>query len=180
MRTSLLRSSGTAAFAIAIVLAAPAGAADFYVPPSNSAATQYTESFPSAKGERNAEREAEPSDRPAERTLGKRTTRQLEAAGPSGTAVAEVVVETAPAVAAEAPPVRRDAGTVPDDDEDRADSESGVVVPESDGGSGLGPILAGAVGVSAAGGGPLLPLAILATVIWALAFARRRRPGASG
>ena len=74
--------------------AAPAVAAPSrFVPPGNSAVNQYTETIPTGGGN------AKPGHRGKRSTadvIGRGKTRGLEAAGPSGHAVADLVAETAP------------------------------------------------------------------------------------
>lgn len=80
--------------ALAVVLVVPAHSlADYYVPPENSAANQYTESFPGAGGEKDGKRK---SVTPAD-TLGASNAKRLEKHSPAGKAAAEVAAETAPA-----------------------------------------------------------------------------------
>jgi hypothetical protein len=68
-------------------------AAEYYVPPGNSAANQYTESFPGAGGESGGKHKGVT---PAE-TLGSGNAKKLEKHGDAGKAAAEVAAETAPA-----------------------------------------------------------------------------------
>jgi hypothetical protein len=82
------------AAALVAALALPATApAEYYVPPDNSAANQYTESFPGAGGESGGKRKhVSPGD-----TLGARNADRLEKHGAAGKAAAEVAAQTAPA-----------------------------------------------------------------------------------
>lgn len=77
-----------------LALALPAGAAAQNVPPGNSAAAQYTETFPTSKGEENAQgpkKHVNPNS-----VIGSTKTKKLEEQGPEGAAVAEFTAETAP------------------------------------------------------------------------------------
>lgn len=83
-----------ATVAVAAALALPAAAAaEYYVPPANSAANQYTESFPGAGGESGGKRK----DVTAGAALGAGNAKQLEKKGKAGKEAAEVAAETAPA-----------------------------------------------------------------------------------
>lgn len=179
--TRLKMGPGLATAAIAaIVVASPAAAAEYYVPPGNSAATQYTEAFPAAGGNRNAEREDASRRRSPSRVLGERSARRLEARGPEGRSVAELVVATSPpegdAGEAESP-----AATQRDEPAEERERELGSVGTAPQGGgpsgsSGLAEVLAQTFGASPAGGaGTLLPLALLATIAWSVAYLWRRQ-----
>jgi hypothetical protein len=83
-----------AAGAVTAALALPALApAEYYVPPANSAANQYTESFPGAGGESGGKRK----DVTPGAALGAGNAKQLEKKGKAGKEAAEVAAETAPA-----------------------------------------------------------------------------------
>ena len=90
------RSQISALLAVSVVataLALPAvSQAEYYVPPANSAANQYTESFPGAGGESGGKRK----DATPGATLGAGNAKRLESKGPAGEAAAEVAAETAP------------------------------------------------------------------------------------
>jgi hypothetical protein len=81
-------------------LALPAGAAAQNVPPGNSAAAQYTETFPTSQGEQDAQGPKKHVD--PNKVIGSEKTKKLEAQGPEGAAVAEFTAETAPATSAPA------------------------------------------------------------------------------
>lgn len=92
-----LRFASLIATIVVGAFAAPAAAQEESetVPPDNSAATQYTEAFPTAGGNRDAyghDRRRTPRE-----ALGARKARELERRGPAGKEVAELVAETAPA-----------------------------------------------------------------------------------
>ena len=184
LRTKL----GLLAAAIAILAAPAAASAEYLVPPGNSAVTQYTESFPTAGGDKNSEKVGE-GDRSPEKTLGKRNAERLEAQGEDGVVVAEVAAETAPASSAPAPAptsTPEDEGKQPGKAAQAGKAETDVAPavpsgsggpgdPGPDGSSGLGEVLGQATGTSSGQMGLLLPLALLATLAWALAFLRRQR-----
>lgn len=90
-RLHILKIGLMAALAVALVVPAHA-LADYYVPPENSAANQYTESFPGAGGEKDGKgKKVTPAD-----TLGSRNAKRLEKHSPTGKEAAEVAAETAP------------------------------------------------------------------------------------
>lgn len=70
-------------------------AAESIVPPGNSAASQYTEAFPTPKGEQDSEGHQKAAV-PA-KVLGSKKAQRLEQKGPEGQAVANFAAETAPA-----------------------------------------------------------------------------------
>jgi hypothetical protein len=164
------------------VLAFPAGAAaEYFVPPSNSAATQYTETLPTAGGHHDSEKGRKGHRSPKD-VLGKRNAHRLDKQGAAGREVAEVVAATAPPTEAGEPqpaaPIDRTS-----EDRDRREKRErppaetgGAGGPGPSGSSGLGKVLGQATGVSASGQlGLLLPLAIAAAAAWALAFLMRKR-----
>jgi len=186
---------------VAVALPASA-AAEPVVPPENSAATQYTEAIPTGGGQKDAGKSGNSGKRSPSSVLGSKKAKKLNAHGPQGQAAAQVAAETAPPSAARArtevtpepaPAPHREAshsenesrgGTTnrggPSDD--RAGGPAQVAPPPrldaSAGASGLGEVLGQATGASSGGElGPLLPLLVLATLIWALLYAmRRKRP----
>ncbi len=83
--------------AVAAVTAFPATAtAEQIVPPSNSAAAQYTEAFPTAGGEQEVGGHKK-GKRPPSKVLGGRDTHRLESKGKQGKEVAHFAAETSPA-----------------------------------------------------------------------------------
>lgn len=199
-------AKGFGLLATAFLLSASPAAAEepgeALVPPENSAVTQYTEAFPTAGGEKDAHK-ARNANRSARKVLGERNARKLRQRGAEGRAVAEVVVETAPVVEERGPgPVEGSAeatggggangrggggagGSGPEADRPptRGDGSAATADPlsrpvEASGSSGLTEVIARATGSSSSGGmGILLPLLIVATLLWACAyFARQRRP----
>ncbi len=200
MRMARLLSGALLALAL---LALPAGvsAAAEIVPPGNSAASQYTEAFPTTGGERETEDHSGKAV-PA-KTLGARNARQLESKGKDGRAVAEFAAETAPAPAvAESP---SGGGSEPDSGEgsgkekenggaagggnggggrgspaaangDKSSARAVVVaVEEPSGSSGFGEVLGEATGSSSGELGLFLPLVVIAAVIWSLFYLWRQR-----
>jgi hypothetical protein len=169
-------------------LALPAAAsAEYLVPPGNSAATQYTETVPTAGGQRNTEKDRRRGgDSPAE-ILGAGNARRLDEQGEAGREVAQFAAETAPSPANKKAPTGDDEGNRGDDDGGRKDDQGGAAtgagpdgtggggsaVAEPSGSSGFGEVLAQATGWSSSEG--LLLLAILGALAWALAFLWRQR-----
>jgi hypothetical protein len=186
--------------AIAAILAVPAAAAEeAVVPPSNSAAAQYTEAFPTSGGDKKTDQAAH--HRSPIKVLGANKTKQLEKQGPAGRATAEAAAATAPVSVASTPPADttppngggghhasgdgqgtatpdrggQDAQQEPSTAPQGADAGQASAA-EPAGSSGLASTIGQATGLSsAAGSGPLLPLVILATVLWSLAYLWRQR-----
>jgi len=183
-----------AALAAAFALPAPA-LAEYYVPPSNSAANQYTESFPGAGGESGGKRKgATPGD-----TLGARNAKHLEEQGPAGKAAAEVAAETAPSqletssgggsasggssTGGGSNPGGNGTGGVGSGSGKGSGANGGgndaigqgTKVEQPQGSSGLGHVLGQATGVGDGDLGIWLPLAILATLAGSIAYAARLR-----
>ncbi len=189
-----------AALALALPAAAPGAETESVVPPENSAATQYTEAIPTAGGDREA-RGGDGRKRSPAKVLGAANAKELESKGQAGREVARVTAETAPPTSA---PAEQAPAEAPSDDTDGQSGGGGPAKPGGgdsggpaqpsrpeaagnrpqastelpSGSSGLGEVLAEATGSSSSGDlGPLLPLAILAAIAWALAyFWRQRRP----
>jgi hypothetical protein len=91
-RSQILSLAAISAVAAALALPA-ASPAEYYVPPANSAANQYTESFPGAGGESGGKRK----DVTPGTALGAGNAKKLESKGRAGKEAAEVAAETAPA-----------------------------------------------------------------------------------
>lgn len=184
------------ALAAALVSASPAlGEEGELLPPGNSAANQYTEAFPTARGGRDPEQgEGKPRQGSSLKALGTRNVRKLEAEGPEGRAAAEVAAATAPVTvdveedAPEPTEPRRDAKPAASDKPHRKAKQpaettetTAVVVTNTDvdppdGSSGLSEVLGQATGSSASGGlGLWLPLMIVGVLGWAAGFAWSRR-----
>lgn len=200
MRTAI----GIAAL-FAFAALSPLAAADTVVPPGNSAATQYTETFPTSGGEADVNKEIDASNLKPSKVLGKHKTRDLESQGADGKAVAEITAVTAPNPVAtedessstgsgdksggkkEAEPKSAGGsggnsgggGGTPSNKPPTGGAESSppqsVSVTEPSGSSGLGEVLGQATGSSSGQLGLLLPLLIIGTVIWSLSYAWRQR-----
>lgn len=185
---------GTAAI-VAIALPATAGA-EYLVPPSNSAATQYTETLPTAGGHGDTEKASKGRKRSPAEVLGARDAKKLDQQGQSGQEVAEFTAETAPSEETTPPaPAAGGAGsTVQDKSPSKRDEDAGAgagggkggppgpnraaarpEAPGPEGSSGLTEVIAQATGSSSSGQlGLLLPLALIAALAWALAFLWRQ------
>lgn len=174
-------------------LAAPAYAgAEYYVPPGNSAANQYTETLPSAGGDRGGKNKEKAT--PAA-TLGAGNAKKLEDQGPSGKAAAQLAAETAPAPVplAETPSSGSGANGKPagDGKAGAGPGEGGkpvngggsstattAQVDEPSGSSGLGAVLGQATGSADDGSlGLWLPAAIIAAIAGSVAYLLRSRHG---
>ena len=155
------------------------------MPSGNSAVTQYTESFPTAGGEKGDSNHGHRHSASPSGAIGAKNARRLEAKGSEGTAAAEVATETAPSTALTEPAsgkagrsgrphVAHSAGSPSKPRRNRSILQS---VPSSS--SGMEEVAAKAFGVGSTGAlGFLLPLALLATLIWAVAYVveHRKRP----
>jgi hypothetical protein len=118
----------TAATALAAAPLAAAEEAEPVVPPGNSAVNQYTETFPTAGGDKDVNKGRTGGKRSPGKVLGTRNAQRLEEHGPEGRAVAEVAAETAPSV-----PDRQPASDTGEDSED-----AGAAAGRSGGGKGDG------------------------------------------
>jgi cobalamin biosynthesis Mg chelatase CobN len=192
------------AAAVAILALPPLASAEPVVPPENSAATQYTEAIPTGGGQKDAGKSGNRGKRSPAQVLGSDKAQKLNEKGPEGKAAAEVAAETAPSVeprppspasseapAAEPQPAasgdsgaksnakhragiaehrKVQAAPSPAAEPDRSLSE------EPAGSSGFGEVIAQATGSSSSGQlGALLPLLIVATIAWSLAYLWRQR-----
>jgi hypothetical protein len=195
----MLRTRIGLASATIAIFALPGAAmaeSEYYVPPSNSAATQYTEAFPTAGGQKQVDKGGhKDGGRPAA-VLGARNAHRLDAHGPEGQAAAEVAAATAPTTgvtvnesAAGGDRPARDRGNAPSGgtaestkgrglqgDASQPDNQEGSGSSETAGSSGLGSVISQATGTSSSGNlGVLLPLFILAALAWSVAFVLRQR-----
>lgn len=187
--------------ALAVAVAFPAHSlAEYYVPPENSAANQYTESFPGAGGEKGGKRKnATPAD-----TLGARNAKRLEERGPAGKAAAELAAETAPSQPATAGEGDGEssagggaggtgagkggggAGTTAEGNGGQATqgANGGLgqaqKVDQPEGSSGFSQVLGQATGIDDGNVGIWLPLAILLTLAGSIAYAARTRQAGHG
>jgi hypothetical protein len=188
--TTAMRARGTR-FAVLTALAgfalASSAKAEYLVPPGNSAVNQYTETIPTAGGRGNVEK-SHGENRPPEQVIGPRGTEQLREQGQDGRDLTEFVAETAPAtVRADEGADRAERGRT---GSDRPGSDSGRVAGResggqsgpagevdpagADGSSALAEVAGEATGTSSGQLGLLLPLALMAIAVWALAHRLRR------
>jgi len=192
---NLLRTAIGMAAMVASLALPPLASADSVVPPGNSAATQYTETFPTTGG--NAEVNSGigaggGGGRSPAKVLGPRTAHKLEDFGQEGSAVAALAAEAAPTVA----PSESSGGnsgngggnsgghkSASPNPKDATIGTGGAVNPSpaldaSNGSSGFGEVLSQATGSSSGEIGILLPLVLLLTLFGAIAYAwRQQQPG---
>ena len=183
-----------ASLALAVLAALPAAApAASLVPPGNSAANQYTETFPTSGGNAEAKGKGKVT---AGDVLGAGNAKKLDSQGEQGREAAAVVAATAPPPTAAADGGEggsegstsgggvgkggnggQTGGANGANGGAAADGGSGAAVStDGSGSSGFSEVLGQATGSTSSGGtGLLLPLVVLASVIWALAFFLRRR-----
>lgn len=196
-RLGLLSTAITIAVLPASAVAAP------YIPPGNSAATQYTEAVPTAGGPTAAGKSKQGKNKSPNKVLGAQNTERLDAHGPQGHAAAEVAAETAPstietpaAVNPEPAPKHRQPesnaggqgsqGTKSDGGATPAPKAGGVEIsPQSaatagGGSSGLGEVVSQATGSSSGQLGLLLPLLIVGVIAWSIAYLLRQRKRPAG
>jgi hypothetical protein len=179
--------------AAALLLALPAtAAAEYLVPPGNSAVNQYTETYPSAGGQQQAGKGRHAAKHPAQ-VLGDGNAQKLDQQGADGRAAAELAAETAPGAASRGnngggkgsgqgePSGGSGSGGGPSsgagsEGESERGAASGAGKDAGDGSSGLGSVISQATGSSSSGElGLLLPLAILAAIAWSVAYLLRQR-----
>ncbi len=170
--------------AIASLALPSAAMAESLVPPGNSAAAQYTETFPTAGGQQQAGKGGRRGSRSPAKVLGARNATRLDAQGAQGRAAAKVATTTASAALEGVngnAPGRPHGGRQAQVPTGRAGHAiGGVGGPRSgaglpNGSSGFDEVIAQATGSSSSGElGLLLPLLIAATVVWALALLWRR------
>lgn len=162
--------------------------AEYYVPPGNSAANQYTEAFPTAGGESGGKRGHGKEQATPAQTLGARNAKRLEAEGPAGAATAAVAAETAPPAAlsgTESGGNAQNGGGATKRSPQGGSAGSGGPAPREtapgaspSGSSGLGEVVAQATGSADDGNlGLLLPIVILATIAGSIAYRARLRHG---
>lgn len=201
----LLRIATATATIVASLASAPLAAAEQVVPPGNSAATQYTETYPTAGGEAKQNGELNGGNQKPSQVLGQHTANALKSKGAEGEAVAELAAETAPV------PVRTGGGPEGTEGEGESAHAGGgshphkgssagggsgaghggaggaggaseaqprpesVSVPQPSGSSGLGEVLGQATGSSGGQLGAVLPLLLVLTVAWSIAHVWRQR-----
>jgi hypothetical protein len=190
----LFPSHAILAMTAVVALALPGfAAAETVVPPGNSAATQYTETFPTSGG--NVEvNEGISGERSPHRTLPKQTAEALEDEGPEGRAAAQLAADTAPAATGESEAGSGGAGGAANggggkgggaaqdgggagQGQAQGGSQAGgetVAVEVPSGSSGFGEVVSHLTGSDAGEMGALLPLLLFAALIWAGATAWRR------
>lgn len=189
--------SGLLAAALALVALPASAAAAPYVPPGNSAATQYTEAVPTAGGPKATNKGKQGKQTPS-KVLGAGNVKKLDAKGPEGQAAAEVAAATAPATVQAASP--DSGGTSQRQESGQAGGHGSTTAKPSggssggnaanhggasaenpskargpEGSSGLGEVVGQATGSSSGQLGLLLPLLIVAVVIWSVAYLLRQR-----
>jgi hypothetical protein len=165
--------------AIAILAIPSTAPAEYLVPPGNSAATQYTEAYPTAGGNRDAKRDGKQQSRSPAEAIGEENARKLESSGADGRAAAEVAAATAPETTGGGGSNSGGDGGAGDRGGSGDSGGQSATGPADDDGSGVSEVLGQATGTSSSGEiGLLLPLAILAAIAWALTYLwwqRRRR-----
>jgi hypothetical protein len=171
-------------------------AAESIVPPGNSAASQYTEAFPTPQGEQDSEGRQKTAT-PA-KVLGSKKAHRLEQQGPAGQAVANFAAETSPAAvdvsgegeasnsgggkrrtrkpgdggASEVGGEEKSEASVPPGAPSSGGSGGGA---EPSGSSGTGEVVGQATGLSSGTLGLLLPLILAGVVIWSGFYVWRSR-----
>lgn len=186
-------------------LPAVTAAAETVVPPGNSAATQYTETFPTPSGNaevnspingggRGGKHSSRGGDRSPEKVLGSHTAQQLEQHGQDGQSVATLATEAAPETTDEgggAAGTGKNGGSSGGGSGSKGHAVNGegsggslgndeivVAFDPPQGSSGLSEVLSHATGSSSGEMGIFLPLVLLAVPLCALLYAwRRRHPG---
>jgi hypothetical protein len=190
-----LRKTGKGLLLVAILAlgAAPYASAaeeEFVVPPENSAAHQYTEAFPTSGGDRDVHAHRG-RDLSPDKVIGAKNANRLNQQGPDGQATAELAAETAPRIltfettsAGDATPAAGGdsgsgaaAGGGQGGDSGAGNAGLANSAPVDAGGSsGFSGILSSATGSSGGSGmGIFLPLLILASIAWAIAYSVRQR-----
>jgi hypothetical protein len=179
----------TLAVLVASLAFCSAASAEFLIPNGNSAVNQYTEGLPTAGGERNTKGGDERPVKPA-KTLGADNAKKLEEKGAEGMAAAELAAETAPADVAtieverereDRPPEKKPAEPTQQGGDEGGPAQTADPKPPAsaagtaEGSSGLGEVSSAATGLGDTGGlGLLLPLTLIAALVWAAFGARRR------
>jgi hypothetical protein len=175
--------SGTLGLAAMLALAAilPAASPAALVPPGNSAVNQYTETYPAAGGQAESDGDGGGGSRSPAAALGSRNARRLQAQGADGRAAASLAAATAPARVGASGEGAAGGGAAAPGGSAATGGPGSAKAGEPSGSSGLAEVLGQATGSSDSGGiGLLLPIVILATLVWSLAYLarRRRRPTA--
>lgn len=199
LRTNLKKPIALAVAAMALGMASPAFGEEeeTLIPPGNSAVNQYTESYPTTRGNKTIRAPQGSGGQQKERTpqevLGSRNSKRLEQHGGDGEAVAELATETAPATSAsggggggQTPSAKGtpgDAGTGSAQENGQTTTGGGSggapadpARSDAEGSSAFSEVIGEATGSSSSDGlGIVLPLLILAAVLWALLYAWRHR-----
>jgi len=187
-RTQILQLAAAAVLCAALAFPA-ASFGEYYVPPGNSAANQYTETLPGAGGNSGGKHKgATPAD-----TLGAGNAKKLEKQGPDGKATAELAAETAPVQLAgnggsggQSTGAGNGNGGGQSAGGSGASSGSGsgqaglggaTKVAEPQGSSALGQVVGQATGAGDGNLGLWLPLAILLILVGSIAYWVRTRQG---
>jgi hypothetical protein len=195
---------GLFAATIAIFALPSAAQAEYLIPPGNSAATQYTEAVPTAGGPKATNPSKHGGSKSPKQVLGKGNAKKLNAQGPEGHAAAEVAAATAPVAVSsggeDTPPApghtspgkaangsgsggggsngngspgHKASGDTPGSPAGQEATLASEQIPS--GSSGLGEVLGQATGSSSGQLGLLLPLIVLGTIAWSVAYVVRRR-----
>jgi hypothetical protein len=190
----------TIAVLAASIFCFPAAAsAGTLVPPGNSAANQYTETFPTSQGEEESELEKKNGVKPND-VLGAGNTRKLDQEGATGKAVAQFTAETAPVVQSSGggessgnqgkghgQASKGEGGSGGSEGEEASQGSGGsggsggnsgsggATAASGSGSSGLGEIVSQATGGSSGGIGLLLPLILIGAVVWSALYVWRNR-----
>jgi hypothetical protein len=168
----------------ALVAFPTAATAEYLVPPGNSAVNQYTETYPTAGGQKQAGNGHHGESRKPAQVLGTHNTRRLDQQGADGRAAAEIAAATAPSpsVAAsgeEAQEAERHTTAGGGSGSSSGGDGGGKAAGQHEAGggsSGLGSVISQATGSSSSGElGLRLPLAILAVTAWSVAHLLRQR-----
>jgi hypothetical protein len=184
---------------VASLIPASVAAAETIVPPGNSAATQYTEQFPTAGGNAKSNTGINGgAGKPPSKVLGAGNAQKLESKGQVGEEVATLAAETAPVSATPSGSGRHPAGGNQVNGGNGQNGQGGqngagntgggegnaaggprpggsTAPDSSSGSSGLGEVIAQATGSSNGELGLFLPLILIGTVLWSLYYLRRER-----
>jgi hypothetical protein len=190
----------TALTVLACALPASIAAAEL-VPPGNSAVNQYTETFPTSKGEE-IEKGDKKSGATPNQVLGAGKAHKLEDKGTAGKAVADFTAETAPTTSSDSgsgsdenagndnggnkgkgdgkgtKPATGDKGGNGNGEQQEGSAGGGGSASTGggpSGSSGVGEIASQATGTASDSIGLWLPLILIAVVIWSAAYVWRNR-----
>jgi hypothetical protein len=164
---AIARTFFGSAAAVALLGAVSTAQAQRVVPPGNSAANQYTETFPTTNGDEATADKGGEGDRTPAKVLGPEDSRRLEGLGPEGRAAAALAAETAPVGGGQrGEPGANDAGG--------GRSDAGESAAAGSGSDGLGQVIGQATGTSSSGG-PLVILVIAIAIAFSAAYLLRRK-----